>query len=483
MQADSEESCNRWIDALQQGIDAAYHSNREDAHHQHAAPLHGKRGSNSNYLDRSSSDSLSTSTTGSFTTSTTGVTSSATANYKESMGNNINGSGNNNNPLANFFSTHSQAGSANSDCARILKVSGNNKCADCGSPEPIWASLNLGITLCIECSGVHRSLGVHLSKVRSLNLDRLECEQVNVMLELGNDVINQIYEAKWPIYEATASSSSDGKATPEDNKQSNDNDNARDQSPNPSLQLADTSIDSSKSNSSFYIESGEKDSLLTISETSPQQQQQQQGSAATTPTHTNTASSRPVKIHPKSSRPERTAWIRAKYVDKLFVDKSVKLQITPSEETKKAEDSVAEVVAEQEEGQNKSVDTTDSVEEILWKVMSQLSSPGYFDKLEDSDDIIDHYYNLMLYEAAGVRNLPLMARALAGDAAVNWHNRLDRGRTPLYKAVMSNTMTACEYLLLNGAKCNEPDDDGCIALHYATRMGNTGYVLVSAWLV
>jgi Arf-GAP with coiled-coil, ANK repeat and PH domain-containing protein len=50
----------------------------------------------------------------------------------------------------------------------LRKVCGNDICADCGSPEPDWASLNLGVLLCIECSGVHRNLGVHISKVRSL---------------------------------------------------------------------------------------------------------------------------------------------------------------------------------------------------------------------------------------------------------------------------------------------------------------------------
>lgn len=47
----------------------------------------------------------------------------------------------------------------------LRKVVGNNICADCGAAEPDWASLNLGILLCIECSGVHRNLGVHISKV------------------------------------------------------------------------------------------------------------------------------------------------------------------------------------------------------------------------------------------------------------------------------------------------------------------------------
>ena len=44
-------------------------------------------------------------------------------------------------------------------------VPGNEVCADCNSSDPDWASLNLGILLCIECSGVHRNLGVHISKV------------------------------------------------------------------------------------------------------------------------------------------------------------------------------------------------------------------------------------------------------------------------------------------------------------------------------
>ncbi|XP_010845800.1 PREDICTED: arf-GAP with coiled-coil, ANK repeat and PH domain-containing protein 1 [Bison bison bison] len=58
------------------------------------------------------------------------------------------------------------------------------------------ASINLGVTLCIQCSGIHRSLGVHFSKVRSLTLDSWEPELVKLMCELGNVVINQIYEAR-----------------------------------------------------------------------------------------------------------------------------------------------------------------------------------------------------------------------------------------------------------------------------------------------
>jgi Arf-GAP/coiled-coil/ANK repeat/PH domain-containing protein len=80
---------------------------------------------------------------------------------------------------------------------QMLLIPGNMKCADCGNSDPKWASINLGITLCIACSGVHRSLGVHYSKVRSLTLDCWEPEILRVMTELGNDVVNKIYEGSY----------------------------------------------------------------------------------------------------------------------------------------------------------------------------------------------------------------------------------------------------------------------------------------------
>lgn len=51
------------------------------------------------------------------------------------------------------------------------RVPGNGFCVDCDAPTPEWASLNLGVLMCIECSGIHRNLGSHISKVRSLGLD------------------------------------------------------------------------------------------------------------------------------------------------------------------------------------------------------------------------------------------------------------------------------------------------------------------------
>ncbi|XP_034712138.1 arf-GAP with coiled-coil, ANK repeat and PH domain-containing protein 1 [Etheostoma cragini] len=78
----------------------------------------------------------------------------------------------------------------------VQAIPGNKQCCDCEEAGPDWASINLGITLCITCSGIHRSLGVHFSKVRSLTLDSWEPELIKLMCELGNTVINRIYEAR-----------------------------------------------------------------------------------------------------------------------------------------------------------------------------------------------------------------------------------------------------------------------------------------------
>lgn len=78
----------------------------------------------------------------------------------------------------------------------LRKVAGNDRCADCGSPEPDWASLNLGVLICIECSGVHRNLGVHISKVRSLTLDVKVWEPsvISLFQSLGNNFANSVWE-------------------------------------------------------------------------------------------------------------------------------------------------------------------------------------------------------------------------------------------------------------------------------------------------
>mmetsp|Transcript_11487 Transcript_11487/g.28935 ORF Transcript_11487/g.28935 Transcript_11487/m.28935 type:complete len:744 (-) Transcript_11487:52-2283(-) len=70
----------------------------------------------------------------------------------------------------------------------------NSFCADCGMENPDWMCIRVGVLICHECSGVHRSLGTHVSKVRSLTLDKWEPQLMQLMKLLGNHIINAVYE-------------------------------------------------------------------------------------------------------------------------------------------------------------------------------------------------------------------------------------------------------------------------------------------------
>jgi Putative GTPase activating protein for Arf/PH domain len=81
------------------------------------------------------------------------------------------------------------------ELAQLLESDASSRlCADCGERDPRWASTNLGIYVCIECSGIHRSLGVHLSRVRSVDLDKWERSAVDFMRSMGNAKANAIWE-------------------------------------------------------------------------------------------------------------------------------------------------------------------------------------------------------------------------------------------------------------------------------------------------
>ncbi|NWS49694.1 ACAP2 protein, partial [Probosciger aterrimus] len=288
---------------------------------------------------------------------------------------------------------------------RVQCIPGNAACCDCGLADPRWASINLGITLCIECSGIHRSLGVHFSKVRSLTLDSWEPELLKLMCELGNDVINRIYEAK----------------------------------------------------------------LEKVGVKKPQH---------------------------GSQRQEKEAYIRAKYVERKFVEKqpaSVSLpesgtKVLPQSKEEKrhsgpeksllsGEQSVAaHKVQSSDSGIQQSVD--DSREHLASTISANSLYEPEGDKQESSVfcDSKQPSPGLQLYRAAFEKNLPDMAEALAHGAEVNWVNLGENKATPLIQAVRGGSLVTCEFLLQNGANVNIRDMKGRGPLHHATVLGHTGQV-------
>ncbi|XP_032262770.1 arf-GAP with coiled-coil, ANK repeat and PH domain-containing protein 2 isoform X9 [Halichoerus grypus] len=287
---------------------------------------------------------------------------------------------------------------------RVQCIPGNASCCDCGLADPRWASINLGITLCIECSGIHRSLGVHFSKVRSLTLDTWEPELLKLMCELGNDVINRVYEAK--------------------------------------------------------VEK------MGIKKPQPGQRQ------------------------------EKEAYIKAKYVERKFVDK-YSVSSSPSEQEKRMISKSCEEkrlsisklgpsdqVRVPPQSSVKSNDSgiqqsSDDGRESLPSTVSANSLYEPEGERQDSSVFLDSKHlnpGLQLYRASYEKNLPKMAEALAHGADVNWPNSEENKATPLIQAVLGGSLVTCEFLLQNGANVNQRDVQGRGPLHHATVLGHTGQV-------
>ncbi|XP_067840130.1 stromal membrane-associated protein 1 [Heptranchias perlo] len=82
--------------------------------------------------------------------------------------------------------------------SKLLREEDNKYCADCEAKGPRWASWNLGVFICIRCAGMHRNLGVHISRVKSVNLDQWTPEQIQCMQDMGNTKARHLYEANLP---------------------------------------------------------------------------------------------------------------------------------------------------------------------------------------------------------------------------------------------------------------------------------------------
>ncbi|KAL3269781.1 hypothetical protein HHI36_008841 [Cryptolaemus montrouzieri] len=319
---------------------------------------------------------------------------------------------------------------------QLVKIPGNNLCCDCENPNPKWASINLGITMCIECSGVHRSLGVHYSKVRSLTLDDWEPENVKVMAELGNLIVNKVYEANVPDDFVRAT-------------------------PNCPGHVRETWIKAK------YVD---KKFVKTLPEFKSSPSQRVSRSSLM---EVRKWSVRKLRRRPRSSDNPRRRKDKAKKEEKIVEDES--------DSAIEKDDKSPQSIGFGSE-RRKSVLLFGSelekqpMNEAIDLSSDQESTGGEDNDVLEAEDISKLHPNLLLYKASAAHNLPVMCEAIALGADIQWNNAEDRGRTPLHQGVLSGSVMPCAYLILNNAKVNAQDLNQKTPLHLATQQGHTAQV-------
>ncbi|KAI9302342.1 hypothetical protein BJ944DRAFT_251582 [Cunninghamella echinulata] len=85
----------------------------------------------------------------------------------------------------------------------LLKIPGNEYCADCRTRNPRWASYSLGVFLCVRCASIHRKMGTHISRIKSLSMDQWTMEQIETLKNAGGNIkVNNIVNpnpSKYPL--------------------------------------------------------------------------------------------------------------------------------------------------------------------------------------------------------------------------------------------------------------------------------------------
>ncbi|KAM8864398.1 arf-GAP with coiled-coil, ANK repeat and PH domain-containing protein 3 isoform 2-T2 [Spinachia spinachia] len=344
---------------------------------------------------------------------------------------------------------------------RIQGQPGNEHCCDCGQADPRWASINLGILLCIECSGIHRSLGVHCSKVRSLTLDSWEPELLKLMCELGNGVINHIYEGSYQ---------EQGLKKP---------------LPSSSRQEKEAWIKAKYVEKKFLKKLGSTEILINGVRASERRWSvkkcRRHNSATMVP-----KTRRRYRQEPGTTSPSALSSAAAKFRrDSLFCPDELD-SLFSYFDTGSGPRSPAGLSSDSGLG-----GSTDGSTDILvfgsvvgsvteeCEVSEDSSGEAELEvepETSDPEDARVLHPGALLCKASKARNLPVMAEALAHGADVNLVNGEDEGKTPLIQAVMGGSLIACEFLLQNAADVNQRDARGRGPLHHATYLGHTGQV-------
>ncbi|NXA03031.1 ACAP3 protein, partial [Sapayoa aenigma] len=344
---------------------------------------------------------------------------------------------------------------------RVQSIPGNDQCCDCGQPDPRWASINLGILLCIECSGIHRSLGVHCSKVRSLTLDSWEPELLKLMCELGNSTMNQIYEAQCEelgLKKPTAGSSRQDKEAWIKVKYVEKKFLKK-------LPSGETLTENERKPRRWCVKKCQRHNSTTKAPTARRKYRHEAGNAS--PAMLSSAATLERKFR-------RDSLFCPDELDSLFSYFDTGAGSGPRS-------------LSSDSGLGGSTDgstdilvfgsVVDSVTEEECEVSEESSGEAEIEQeASDLEDLRELHPGLLIYKAAQARNLPLMAEALAHGAEINWVNDEDENKTPLIQAVKGGSLIACEFLLQNGADVNQRDTRGRAPLHHATYLGHTGQV-------
>ncbi|KAM4575215.1 arf-GAP with coiled-coil, ANK repeat and PH domain-containing protein 2-like isoform 4-T4 [Fundulus diaphanus] len=314
---------------------------------------------------------------------------------------------------------------------KVLAIPGNACCCDCGQPDPRWASINLGITLCIQCSGIHRSLGVHFSKVRSLTLDTWEPELLKLMCELGNKVINQIYEARREEL------------------------GARKPQPGDPRHEVEAYIKAKYVDRRFVRRPSDEELRTKVVSLSKQEKRLSSSSDHLPPK----APPPTPKLRPGSHASGQSV---------KSADSGIQNSADGSRE-RLATAASSNSLADAEAAEAPPLPTEAPPLPATLPAASPCKEVVFFEPKEYSP-------GLQLYWASFARSLPDMAEALAHGAEVNWVNTEEDKRTPLIMAVHGGSMVTCEFLLQNAANVNQLDAQGRGPLHHATMLGHTGQV-------